>query len=310
MALTATATVAVKEEIKLTLRNPVISQSSMNRPNVTLKVEELEQDKSKPQAVQFASKIVEIINFDASIIYTDFIADIGPIVSALQEVGVEAVGYHGEMDIPTRQKSYLKWKSGEVKTIVATKAFGMGIDKANIRHIIRNGVPESMLSWAQELSRAGRDGHQACATILYRKSDISHANTWILNNLSDQDRCKRILSGFSDSWRYVNAHLSGMCRRRLLMDMFGEETNSSDASGDCCDVCMHKSSDEAEYTDHKEELKILLDALNNIGKLKSLSGLGDPNFNGLMHLIRSAFHMAITRIKTWLSGELSLSNAM
>ena len=265
MALTATATAAVKEEIELLLRNPVISQSSMNRPNVTLKVEELQQDKSKPQAVQFACKVAEIISSDASIIYTDFISDIGPIVSALQEVGVEAVGYHGEIDIPTRQESYLKWKSGEVKTIVATKAFGMGIDKANIRHVIRNGVPESMLSWAQELGRAGRDGKQACATILYRKSDISHANSWILNNLSDQNRCKQILSGFSDSWRYVNAHLSGMCRRRLLMDMFGEENNSCDSSGDCCDVCMHKNGDETEYTDHKEELKILLDALNNIG---------------------------------------------
>ena len=200
MALTATATTAVKEEMQLLLRNPVISQSSMNRPNVTLNVEELEPDKSKPQAVQFATKVAEIIGSDCSIIYTDFIADIGPIVSALQEVGVEAVGYHGEMDIPTRQESYLKWKSGDVKTIVATKAFGMGIDKANIRHVIRNGVPESMLSWAQELGRAGQDGHQAYATILYRKSDISHANSWILNNLSDQERCKRILSGFSDSW--------------------------------------------------------------------------------------------------------------
>ena len=113
MALTATAAAAVKEEVELLLRNPVISQSSINRPNVTLKVEELQQDKSKPQAVQFACKVAEIISSDASIIYTDFISDIGPIVSALQEVaiGVEAVGYHGEMDIPTRQESYLKWKS-------------------------------------------------------------------------------------------------------------------------------------------------------------------------------------------------------
>ena len=178
---------------------------------------------------------------------------------------MEAVGYHGEMDIPTRQESCLKWKSGDVK-IVATKAFGTGIDKANIHHVIRNSVLESMLSWAQELGRAGRDGHQACATILYSKSDISHANSRILNNLSiDQERCKWILSGFSDCWRYVNAHLSGKCRRRLLMDIFGEESNQSNASRDCCDVCMHKNSNETEYTDHIEELKILLDVLKTIG---------------------------------------------
>lgn len=78
---------------------------------------------------------------------------------------MEAVGFHGEMDAPSRRESYMKWKSGQVHTIVATKAFGMGIDKPDTRHVIRNGVPESLLSWAQELGRAGRDGNPACAII-------------------------------------------------------------------------------------------------------------------------------------------------
>ena len=60
-----------------------------------------------------------------SIVYTDFIANIGPIISAFQEVGVDAVGYHGEMDAPSWHESYVKWKSGQVQTIVATKPFGM-----------------------------------------------------------------------------------------------------------------------------------------------------------------------------------------
>ena len=77
--------------------------------------------------------------------------------------------------------------------IVATKAFGMGIDKPDIRNVIRNGVPESILSWTQELGRAGRDGNQACATILYRKSDISHANLWVLNNIGCKERCSKSL---------------------------------------------------------------------------------------------------------------------
>ena len=143
MALTATATANVEEDIKLLLRNPIISKNSMNHPNVTLNVEELPQNKSTPPMVCFAKRAAEIIDSTPSIIYTDFIADIGPIVSALQEIGVEAVGYHGEMDAPSRQESYVKWirKSGQVQTIVATKAFGMGIDKPDIRHVIRNEVP-------------------------------------------------------------------------------------------------------------------------------------------------------------------------
>ena len=176
MCLTATATPAVEEDIKLLIRNPVVQKKSMNRPNVTLNVEELKDDKSLNHAEQFAKRAAEICGSSSSIVYTDFIADIGPIVSALQQVGVEAVGYHGEMDAPSRQESYLKWKSGQVQTIVATKAFGMGIDKPDIRHVVRSGVPESILSWAQELGRAGCDGQQACATILYRRSDISQWN--------------------------------------------------------------------------------------------------------------------------------------
>ena len=263
MALTATATANVQDDINLLLRNPITSKSSMNRPNITLNVEELSQDKTVPPAVQFAKRAAEIIsNCTSSIIYTDFIADIGPIVSALQDVGVEAVGYHGEMDAPSRRESYMKWKTDEVRVIVATKAFGMGIDKPDIRHVIRNGVPESMLCWAQELGRAGRDGHQSSATIIYRKSDLSHANPWVLNNLHDKDKCGRILSGFSESWCFINAHLAGTCRRRLLLDLFGEENTTPTATGICCDVCKRGNLTKCDF---KEELRILIDALSNIG---------------------------------------------
>ena len=124
---------------------------------------------------------------------------------------MEAVGYLVEMD---RHESYLKWKSGEVQLIVATRALGMGIDKPDIRHVVRNGVAESMLFWAQELGRAGRDGNHACATILY---NISHANPWVLHNVANRDLCKHILTGFSNSWKYVQSDLAGICRRRMCL---------------------------------------------------------------------------------------------
>ena len=96
---------------------------------------------------------------------------------------------------------------------------------------------------------------------IYHRSDISHANPWVLNNISDKDRCKRILSFFSELWRYVNAHLAGMCRRRLLLNAFGEKATLTNATGDCCDVCLQTKPVE----DFKEEFIILLDALNQIG---------------------------------------------
>ena len=93
MAVTATATPEVEDGIKQLLRGPVVHKSSVNRPNITMKAEELTTDTSVEPAMQFALKAVEIAGSTSSIIYTDFIADIGPIVSALSDLGVEAVGY-------------------------------------------------------------------------------------------------------------------------------------------------------------------------------------------------------------------------
>ena len=109
---------------------------------------------------------------------------------------------------------------GRYKQIVATKVFGMGIEKPDICHIVWNGVPESLLSWAQELRRTSRDGQQACATILYCKSHISHANSRVLNNLANAEWCNQILTGFSKSCQYFNALLAGIRRRKLLLAIY------------------------------------------------------------------------------------------
>ena len=265
MALSATATAEVEAKIRNSLRNPVTEKRSINRPNVTLNVEELHQEKGVDATMQFAIRAAEIAGTAPAIIYTDFISDIGPIISSLLEIGKDAVGYHGEMDPSERLLAYNKWSSGEVNIIVATKAFGMGIDKPDIRNVIRNGVPESVLSWTQELGRAGRDGMQACATILYRRSDVSHANPWVLNNLKCKERCNEILLAFSNSWKYVQAHLSGVCRRRSLLDLFGEVDTETTHQGSCCDVCTSTELNQCPQKNMKQELAIVIDALDKLG---------------------------------------------
>ena len=263
MALSATATENVEAKICSALRDPVTEKKSINCPNVTLNVEELPMKRGVDATMQFAARAAEIAGTAPAIIYTDFISDIGPIISGLLEIGKDAVGYHGEMDPSERHEAYSKWSSGTVNIIVATKAFGMGIDKPDIRNVIRNGVPESILSWTQELGRAGRDGNQACATILYHKSDVSHANPWVLNNIGCKERCSEILSAFSNSWKYVQAHLSGVCRRRSLLDLFGETGTETDHQGACCDVCISK--EKYHMTNMKKELAIAIDALDHLG---------------------------------------------
>lgn len=107
----------------------------------------------------------ELITSKCAIIYTDFANHVGPIVLALRDRGINAVGYYGKMRESEKRESYISWKNGDTPIIVATRAFGLGINKSNVRFVIRNGLPPSISAWAQELGRAGRDEQYAEAHI-------------------------------------------------------------------------------------------------------------------------------------------------
>ena len=113
---------------------------------------------------------------ECAIVHTDFIDDVGPIMSELSTYGIDSVAYYGEMDIRSRNESFDRWRNGDVSVMVVISAFGIGINKPNIRHIIHYGVPENICSWAQELRRAGRDGNPARATIFYSTTNIDYGN--------------------------------------------------------------------------------------------------------------------------------------
>ena len=177
MILTTTAPSSVKSSMHQLVCSPVISKTSINRPNIFLQCEEIPSDEDSLSI--FATRVSQIIQDECSIIYTDFVNDIGPIMSKLEEQGISSVAHYGELDAKSIYESYMKWKTDEVKVMVATSAFVMGIDKHNIRHIVGYGVPENLCSWAQELGRGGRDGQPATATIFYSMSNISHAMAWL-----------------------------------------------------------------------------------------------------------------------------------
>ena len=260
MVLTATASEVVEKTVLHLVRSPVISKGSINRPNVFLQCEELCGD---DDFTIFAKIVSETIKQECCIIYTDFINNIGPIMSKLQENGIDSLPYYGEMDSKSRYSNYMKWKNDEVKVIVATAAFGMGIDKEDIRHVVRYGVPESLTTWAQELGRAGRDGHAATATIFYSMDNINHAMAWIRDHVGNADYCKQLLEGFSNSWKYVMADLAGKCRRDIFLDAFGEDSLQDDdvRPAACCDVCKTTP----QLVDMAEELRILVDAITVVG---------------------------------------------
>ena len=102
------------------------------------------------------------------------------------------------------------------------------------------------------------------------------------------------------SWKYVHASIAGMCRRRILLDNFSEESTTPNTSGECCDVCQQ----EMEYTDYKEFFLMLYSKLDVRVKLRLQSGSGDQRFHGQMLLTRNAYHMEIIEVRTITFGEL------
>ena len=110
--------------------------------------------------------------------YTDFACHVGPIVIALRDRDIQAIGYYGKMKELEKREAYCKWKGREVQIIVATRAFGLGINKADVRFVIRNGLSPSISAWVQEFRRAGRDGKQSYAYILFSDNDIQHVGFW------------------------------------------------------------------------------------------------------------------------------------
>ncbi len=264
MLLTATAPPEIESELQTLVRNPHVSKGVVDRPNIYFQCEEMESNDSKDFSY-FARRVSEVIGNECAIIYTDFISHVGPIMSKLAEHGIDSVAYYGEMDPRSRTESYMKWKNGEVSVMVATTAFGMGINKPDIRHIVRYGVPESLCTWAQEFGRGGRDGGGATATILYSMANTDHGMAWIREHVkSNPTYCKRVLSEFSRSWKFVMAHLAGKCRRELLLKTFGEDLSTLPDNHHCCDVCDAKAS--YSMQECNEELSTLIDAVDTIGE--------------------------------------------
>ena len=179
-----------------------------------------------------------MITRECAIIYTDFANHVGPIVLALRDRGINAVGYYGKMIEAEKRDSYTSWKSSNTPVIVATRAFGLGINKSNVQFVIRNSLPPSISAWAQELGRAGRDGQYAEAHIYYGDEDIHHVGFWS-GDLACHNRSNEIndtSTNFSEAMQFCYSHLSGNCRRKVLLKLVGESEENAKCETECCDV--------------------------------------------------------------------------
>lgn len=277
MCLSATVTPKIESALTTTfLKNPVVEKDSINRKNITLEVMpcNFRRNGSSQQSVSlesrdfndFADKIQEImIDLDkCAIVYTDFACHVPPIVLALRDRGIDAVGYYGKMKESEKTDALMRWRSEEVNVIVATRAFGLGINKPNVCFVFRNGMPPSISAWAQEWGRAGRDGQPARGIILYNDSDIHHVGYWA-KDMAKQQRPTDIDSAateFSNTLPFIYSHLTGKCRRTALLSFFGEAVDKPEYMNYCCYVCNRGNLNKEEK---HSEIQIVIKAIDELG---------------------------------------------
>lgn len=255
VALTATATGCVREDIlsSLHLAAPHMALTSFDRPNIHYSA-------CASGSADLVSLVKEGGSSGSTIVYVPTREGVESAARMLRDAEVPNVRfYHGSLDGATREEAHSAFAEDSCRVIVATVAFGMGIDKKDVRRVIHLGAPKSLEGYYQESGRAGRDGLPSSALLIYSPSDWTKLDFYTRDIRSPQQR-EAVAVSMQAMRDYAT---STSCRRRALLSHFGEPGASSQAGATCgaCDNCCRVTT----HRDMAPEARLLLAAVHQTG---------------------------------------------